>query len=73
MYSLDPNLNTAVDRQAQKVRNVQAYGTSPKAGRAAQDWETSDTPHGAWPVGRIVGALAMAAVVVGIVVVYVAR
>jgi hypothetical protein len=36
MYQLDTNNNTAIERQARRVREVQAYGS----GQAAAAWTT---------------------------------
>ncbi len=38
MYQLDPNINSAVERQADRVRAVQAYGS----GHAASAWTNDE-------------------------------
>ena len=38
MYQLDMNNNTAIERQARRVREVQAYGS----GQAAAAWTADD-------------------------------
>ena len=39
MYQLDTNNNTAIERQARRVREVQAYGS----GQAAATWTTGQS------------------------------
>jgi hypothetical protein len=39
MYSLDPNINTAMERQAEQVRVVQAYGSRQAPERPTPRWE----------------------------------
>lgn len=43
MYQLDTNINTAVERQADRVRAVQAYGSRQGQENIAPSW----TPDGA--------------------------
>ena len=73
MNHIDPMISIALDRQAEKVRNVQACGTSGKSRLAGQSWQMTEETRGAWPVARMVSGLAVAAVVVGLLLVYVAR
>jgi hypothetical protein len=63
MYSLDPNINTALDRQAQRVRAVAAYGRSHTPKPADQSWLMDDAPRN-WGPGRVMKAgMVMAAAV----------
>ena len=55
MYQLDMNNNTAIERQARRVREVQAYGS----GQAAAAWTTDDLGQASG--GGVKAALALAA------------
>ena len=55
MYQLDLNNNTAIERQARRVREVQAYGS----GQAAAAWTADE--HGVASGSGVKAALAVAA------------
>ena len=42
MYQLDTNINTAIERQADRVRAVQAYGTRQMPEQAAPSWAVDE-------------------------------
>ena len=41
MYSLDTNINTAVERQADRMHAVRALHSSPSSQQSAPDWADS--------------------------------
>ena len=55
MYQLDMNTNTAIERQARRVREVQAYGS----GRSAAAWTADGLGQASG--GGVKAALALAA------------
>ena len=69
MYHLDPSINTALERQAERVRAVRAYGTSPESERSALASAVDDRGPSRRVRSRLVVALAAAAPIVLIVVV----
>ena len=69
----DAMISVSLDRQAEKVRAVQAYGSSRTTAPAAQDWQMDQAPRAAWPVAQIGGALVAGMAVIGMLLVYVAR
>jgi hypothetical protein len=74
MYSLDANINTAVERQAERVRGVQAYGLSHKAEAAALPGQMGRALLGRVLAGQAGRALAIACVVIAtLLLAYVAR
>ena len=73
MNHIDPMISIALDRQAEQVHHVQACGASRTSGSAGQSWQMTEVTHSARPAARMVSALALAAVAVGLLVVYVAR
>ena len=62
MYQLDTNINTAVERQADRVRAVQACGT----GHAAAAWTTGDNGQTNTSAAKAIVALAAAAPIVAL-------
>jgi hypothetical protein len=61
MYTFDTNTNTAIERQADRVRAVQAYGLRQGHEQAAPAW-TADSPRRTSSVaGKATLALAAAA------------
>ena len=54
MYQLDMNNNTAIERQARRVREVQAYGS----GQAAAAWTTGQTKNEVVKAGLALAAAA---------------
>ena len=62
MYSLDTNINTALDLQAERVRAVQAVGKNHMP-NAAQLWAKDDAPRTWGPAGALKAGMVMAATV----------
>ena len=61
MYPLDPNINAAVERQAERVRAVQAYGLRHDPEQAAPSWSPDDEARPNWAVSILAIVLAAAA------------
>jgi hypothetical protein len=74
MYNLDPNINTAVERQAERAHAVQAYGLPHKAENAALPGQMDRAPLGRVLASQTGRALAIACVVIGtLLLAYIAR
>ena len=60
MYPLDPNINVAVERQAERVRAVQAYGLRQDLEQSAPSWSPDNAarPNRAVSIAAIVLAAA---------------
>jgi hypothetical protein len=69
MYNLDPNINTALERQAERVRAVRAYGTSPETERSTLASAVEDRGPSRRVRSRLAVALAAAVPIMLIVVV----
>ena len=69
MYHIDPHINTAVERQAERLRALRAGDHTPMPERFAPDWGAAENGPSKW--GRR-GALALAAAVPILVIVLVA-
>jgi hypothetical protein len=54
MYQLDMNNNTAIERQARRVREVQAYGS----GQTPEAWTTGQTKSDVVKAGLALAAAA---------------
>jgi hypothetical protein len=68
MYNFDTNINTAIERQADRVRAVQAYGSRQSAAQSAPS-QRSDGQGGTSRIaGKATLALAAAAPIVLLVV-----
>ena len=61
MYSYDVNTNTAIERQADRVRAVQAYGSRQAQGQADQAWMADNAGRTSPLAPKIALALAAAA------------
>ena len=72
MYSLDTNTNIAVERQAERVRAVQAIGLSHTPEPAVQSWATDDAPPQAGLAGVVKVGLVMAVLAIGMLMVAIA-
>jgi hypothetical protein len=68
MYQLDTNINTAIERQADRVRAVQAYGTRQMPAQAAPSWAVDDMGQ-TNPVARQATLALAAAASIGLIVV----
>jgi hypothetical protein len=66
MFHIDPNTNTALQRQAERVRAVRAYGNTPRPEQFAPDWG-AERPGPSRRVRRMALALAAVAPIVLIV------
>ena len=64
MYSIDTNTNTAIERQADRVRAVNAYGTGKNAAHAAAEWGAEAQGAPSALRGKLTLALAAVAPVV---------
>ena len=69
MYSLDTNLNIAVERQAERVQAVQAVGQTRLQNRATQSWGADAAPRasklaGVMKAGLVTAVLAIATLLV---------
>jgi hypothetical protein len=60
MYALDTNINTAIERQGDRVHAVQAYGS----GQAASPWTAGDVGQPKGELVKAIVALAAAAPIV---------
>ena len=61
MYTFDLNTNTAIERQADRVRAVQSYGSHSDSQPAASAWTQERTGRASPVSARTVLALAAAA------------
>jgi hypothetical protein len=68
MYHIDPNINTAVERQAERLRALRASDYTPIPERFAPDWAAEETGRSKW-VGRAALALGFVTPIVVIVLV----
>jgi hypothetical protein len=68
MYTLDTNTNTAIERQADWVRAVQAYDSHSDSQSAASSWTNEHTGHRSAASARAALALGASAPVALIVV-----
>ena len=68
MYQLDININTAVERQADRVRAVNAYSSRQTAHQSAPSWAEDGATQPNRIAGRVTLALAVAAPVVTLMV-----
>jgi hypothetical protein len=69
MYSFDTNINTAIERQADRVRAVQAYGSRRSAAAQSAPSQSADGQGGmSRMAGKATLALAAAAPIVVLVV-----
>ena len=69
MYPLDPNINAAVERQAERVRAVKAYGVRQDLEQSAPSWEASEAHRPNRAVSLLAIVLAAAAPIALVVVV----
>jgi ferric-dicitrate binding protein FerR (iron transport regulator) len=73
MYHIDANINIALDRQAERVRAVQAYGLPHRPARAASSYSMDDTDLSRRPAGQTRLSLALAVGVIGMLMAVVAN
>ncbi len=67
----DANIQAALERQAERVRAVQAVGADQGALQGAEVGPVAESAARRWAVGRARRTLAMAGVVVGLLLVFV--
>ena len=60
MYTFDTNTNTAIERQADRVRAVQAYGLRQGHEQAALAWTADSSRRANSVAGKVTLALAAA-------------
>ena len=65
MYSLDTNINTAVERQADRMHAVRALHSSPSSQQSAPDW-TDDQGRQRQGLAKTAMTLAAAAPIVAL-------
>ena len=70
MYHTDANINIAVERQAERVRAVQAYGLP--HGHSAPSWSIDDARSSQWPAAHMRLGLVMTILLIGMLLVVVA-
>jgi hypothetical protein len=68
MYQLDTNINAAIERQADRVRAVNAYGSRQATRHAAPSWPTDATGQ-TNPVARQATLALAGAASIGLIVV----